>query len=242
MSVLLDIPPDLGGRGIGPPSHARGLRISLDVAEPWGGGSFVGRVEAAGEHDARPVTVGLRCVGAWLDIAPQLVGQGSSLSPAAFYDLRSRRRGIWLDEPIWSTTVEVGSLEDANWRGFRIAVPDDLPRAIEGTFCAVRYAIEARRRRTIGHVSAVLPVLVVEPRTLPVIRIEHSPTGDWRLIEWRSEGEVGVAAGSIAISYDERRPEDAPRPGETPEDELLRRVYGRTGRIQKRPPGDDAGG
>ncbi len=240
MPVLLDIPPDLAGRGIGPPASPRGLRLSLDTAEPWGGGSFVGRVEGAGLHDARQITVTVRCVAAWLDIAPQLVGQRTTLTPAAFYELRSRRRGIWLDEPIWAATVEVGALAEANWRAFRVAIPDGLPRAIEATFCAVRYTVEARRRRAIGHVTALVPVLVVEPRTLPVVRVEHTPTGDWRLIEWRAEHELATRVGSIAIAFDDRRPEDAPRPGETPEDELLRRLYGRTGKVDERSAGDDA--
>src|SRR3972149_3895946 len=41
-----DVPPELAGRGIAPTSNAHGFAISLDTAEPCGGGRIEGRVEA----------------------------------------------------------------------------------------------------------------------------------------------------------------------------------------------------
>jgi len=227
MPVRLDVPPELMGRGIFPATAARGFRLSLDVAEPWGGGRIAGRVELAGEPDPRSITVGVTCHAAWIDVAPQVVGKGPRLSPAVLYDLRARHRGIWLDEPMWQARVEVGALDDANWRRFDVTVPEGLPRAVEGTFTAFRYAVTATRRRRLGQVTASVPILLVEERTVPVIRIERSPTASWRLIEWRAPAETGGRSDSVEIAFDERRPEDAPRDGETPEQELLRLVYRR---------------
>jgi hypothetical protein len=227
VAVRLDVPPELMGRGIHPPAAGRGFRLSLDAAEPWCGGAISGRVELDGEPDPRPITVAVTCHAAWIDIAPQAVGKGRSFSPGAMYDLRARHRGIWLDEPMWQARVEVGALDDANWRRFAVTVPDGLPRAVEGTFTAFRYAVTATRRRRLGQVMASVPILLVEQRTVPVIRIERSPTASWRLIEWRAPDETGGRSESVEISFDERRPEDAPRAGETPEQELLRLVYRR---------------
>src|SRR6266511_5467920 len=82
-----------------------------------------------------------------LDVPPQLVGKKRLLSWSSYWDIRSRAVPVWLDEEIFLDRVEVGPLDDANWRQFSLLLPDGLPRALEGTFVAFRWRVEARRRR-----------------------------------------------------------------------------------------------
>jgi hypothetical protein len=67
---------------------------------------------------------------------------------------------------------------------------------------------------------------MVEAPTLPVVRIETTPIGSWRLLEWRSERETGGSGGPCSVAFEERRPEDMPLRGETREEELARRLHG----------------
>jgi hypothetical protein len=227
MALYTDIPPELEGRMIGHAVRAHDFAISLDVAEPWPGGRIEGRVEAReGRHDRHPITIGVHCRAAWLDVAPQLVGRKPFLSASTYWDLRARAVPVWLDEEILSETVELAPLDEANWRRFSLAVPDGVPRALEGTFVSFRYRIEARRQRAIGRAEASLPLLLLEERTIPCVRVERSPLGTWRLLEWRSEDEEGGEGGGCSVSFEERRPEDMPAPGETREQELRRRAGG----------------
>ncbi len=223
MTVRCDLPEEFRGRGIFPPAPASGFDVVLDVAEPWGGGVFAGRVERRGRPDRRPVSLVVRCATAWMDIAPQLVGQQPDRPfLASLYDIRSRRRGIWLDDPIWVHVVELGSLREANWLPFHVQLPASLPRALEGTFCALRYQVEARRPRAVGAAVASLPVLAIERRTEPCIRVERTPIGLWRLREWQGEAEVGFETEEVAVSFEPRRLADMPLPGEDREAEILR--------------------
>jgi hypothetical protein len=211
VTLYTDIPKELEGRMIGHATVAHDFAISLDVAEPWSGGRVEGRVEAReGRHGSRPITVGVHCHAAWLDIAPQLVGQKPMLRPSTYWDIRTRSVPVWLDEEILSETVEVGPLDEVNWRHFSLTVPDGIPRAIEGTFVAFRYRIEARRQRAVGHAETSIPLLLVERRTIPCVRVETSPIGSWRLLDFRSELEEPGEGGGCSISFDERRPEDMP--------------------------------
>jgi hypothetical protein len=89
---------------------------------------------------------------------------------------------------------------------------------------AFRWRIEARRQRRIGAETASCPMLLVEQQNLPIVRIETSPIGTWRLLEWRSEHDVGGSAGPCSVAYEARRPADLPRPGESREAELARRA------------------
>jgi hypothetical protein len=114
-------------------------------------------------------------------------------------------------------------LQDDNWRQFSFELPAGLPRALEGTFVAFRWRIDARRDRRLGHEHASLPLLVVERQDLPVVRVETSPIGTWRLLEWRAENEVGGSGGPCSVAFEARRPDDLPLPGETREAELVRR-------------------
>jgi hypothetical protein len=84
--------------------------------------------------------------------------------------------------------------------------------------------VEARRPRLLGGDVAVLPLLIHEPQTLPVVRVETSPIGTWRLLEWRSELDVGGSGGPCSVTYEDRRAEDLPLPGEAREQELARRA------------------
>ncbi len=226
MRVVADVPPGHVGRGIAPPLEARGFRLHVDVAEPWGGGSVAGHVERSGPPDDRPVLVRVACAAVWIDVAPQIVGQ-AGISVAMAYDLRARGRAIWLDEIVTVGEIEVGALAAANWRRFEISIPDDAPRAFEGTLCAVRYSVEALRSRRIGRSVAAVPLLVVERRTEPVVRIERTPIGTWRLLEWRAPDEPGFAFGPIEVSFERRAAGDEPLPGEDRDAEILRR----TGRV-----------
>ena len=47
MSLLTTVPAELLGRGIAPAQETAAFALSLDVAEPWGGGMIAGRVERA---------------------------------------------------------------------------------------------------------------------------------------------------------------------------------------------------
>jgi hypothetical protein len=224
VSVRTDVPDELRLRGIEPPQEARTFGIALDTAEPWGGGRIEGRVERRGRRDPRRFTVAVRCTASWLDMAPQLVGKKRWLSLTTYWDLRTRSVPIWLEEELFVERLDVGPLDEANWQPVLFALPGSLPSAFEGTFVSFRWRVEARRRRGIGHDQASLPLLLAEERTLPVVRVESSPLGTWRLLEWRSEGERPGAGGGCSVSYEERRPEDMPLPGETREHELARRA------------------
>ncbi len=225
MAVLTDVPEELTLRGIFPPKAARGFALSLDTAEPWGGGRIEGRVERRREgRDRRPVSAAVRCAATWLDVAPQLVGKKKLWRLESLWDLRSRAVPIWLDEEVYVERLELGPLEDANWLQFGFALPEELPRAFEGTFASFRWRVEARRRRAVGWEEASVPLLVDEERTLPVVRVETSPLGTWRLLEWKAEAERDGAAGPCSVSYEKRRPADMPQPGETRGSELARRM------------------
>ena len=108
--------------------------------------------------------------------------------------------------------------------GIAFELPGELPRALEGTFVAFRWIVEARRPRLVGGDVAAIPLLIEEPQTLPVVRVETSPIGTWRLLEWRSESDVGGSAGPCSITYDARQEQDMPLPGETRKQELARRA------------------
>jgi hypothetical protein len=223
--LLTAVPDDLHGRGIPPAQNARGFEISLDAAEPWGGGTVAGRVERRGsKRESHAITVVLRCDAAWLDVAPQLVGQKRFLRLDAYWDLRSRAFPIWLDEGVWAGAREIGNFMDANWQHFDFRIPPELPRAFEGTFVAFRWRVEARRKRLAGWVEASLPLLLRERRTIPVVRMETSPIGSWRLLEWKADAETGGRGAACSVDYELRRPEDMPLPGETREQELSRRL------------------
>ena len=221
----LDVPPELIGRGIPPAFGAHGFVISLDTAEPWGGGCIEGRVESrGGPHNPRPISLSVHCAAAWLDVSPQLVGQKRLLRLDTYWDLRTRAVPIWIDEEVWLERFEIGDLGSANWLHFALDLPSELPRAFEGTFAAFRWRVEAQRERRIGRETAYVPLILSEQRTRPIVRVETSPLGSWRLLEWRSEEEQDGAAGPCSVRYAERRPEDRPRPGETREQELRRRI------------------
>jgi hypothetical protein len=227
VSLRTDIPDQLQFRGIEPPHGARAFTIALDRAEPYGGGRIEGRVERARSgQDARPISVQVRCTANWLDVAPQLVGKKRILSLTTWWDLRTRAVPVWLEEDFFTEQLEVGALTDANWHEFAFLLPDGLPRALEGTFVSFRWRVEARRPRRVGSDTASLPLLIQEPQTLPIVRIETSPIGTWRLLEWRSEAEIDGSGGPCAVEYAERHTEDMPLPGETRDAELARRTRG----------------
>jgi hypothetical protein len=229
VSLVTAVPEPLQFHGIEPPQEAPGFRISLDEAQPQGGGRIVGRVERGyrrrgrRRRGRRPLVVDVRCEACWIDIAPQLVGRKRLIGWWTYGEIRNRAVPIWLEEELFRGSVEVGPLEDANWRPFSFDLPDNLPRALEGTFVAFRWRIEARRARRVGTELASLPLLLVEPQNVPVVRVETSPIGTWRLLEWRSEHDVGGSWAPCSIHYEARRPSDQPLPGETRDDELARR-------------------
>lgn len=209
MTILTDVPDELAWRGIERPRPSRFFAITLDRAEPWAGGRIAGRVESRSDvHDDRPVTVSASCRACWLDVAPELVGKRSILRPTAFWSLRMRGVPIWLDDQIWQQRLDVGDLASENWRRFTLEVPPETPRAFEGTFVAFRYAIEARRRRRLGSEIASLPILLVEQRNLPVVRVEASPVGEWRLLEHRADAESDGTGGPCSVRYEARNPDE----------------------------------
>jgi hypothetical protein len=224
VSLVTAVPAPLQFHGIEPPHEARGFRISLDQAQPQGGGRIAGRVERRHRRrDHRPVLVDIRCDACWVDVAPQLVGRKRLLNWTTYADIRNRHVPIWLEEEVFRTSLDVGPLEDDNWKSFSFDLPDGLPRALEGTFVAFRWRVEARRARRVGTELASLPLLLVEPQDLPVVRVETSPIGTWRLLEWRSEQDVGGFYAPCSVTFDARRPSDLPLPGETRDAELVRR-------------------
>jgi len=215
LSLVTVVPESLRFHGIEPPKYVRGFEIALDEAEPEGGGQIVGRVERRSRRaDRRPVMVDVRCEACWMDIAPQFVGRKGLLHWSAYGDMRNRSVPVWLDEELFRARFEVGTLEEANWRPFSIDLPDGLPRALEGTFAAFRWRIEARRARPVGSELASLPLLLDEPQDVPVVRVEATPIGTWRLLAWKSEHDVGASGGPCSISYEQRHPDDLPIPEE----------------------------
>lgn len=224
MSLVTAVPEPLRFRGIEPPQEARGFQISLDEAEPQGGGRISGRVERQrGRSDRRPLLVEVRCDACWMDVAPQLVGRERLVSWRAYGEIRNRAVPIWLEEEVFRDRLEVPGLQDANWRHFSFDLPSGLPRALEGTFVAFRWRIAARRARRLGSELTSIPLLLVEPQSLPVVRVETSPIGRWRLLEWRSESDRDTFGGPCSITFDPRRPADLPLPGETRAEEFARR-------------------
>jgi hypothetical protein len=227
VSLRTDIPEQLQFRGIEPPHGARAFTIALDTAEPYGGGRIEGRVErASGGQDPRPISVQVRGTANWLDVAPQLVGKKRILSLTTWWDLRTRAVPVWLEEEFFTEQLEVGALTDANWHEFTFLLPEDLPRALEGTFVSFRWRVEARRPRRVGGDTASVPLLIQEPQTVPIVRIETSPIGTWRLLEWQSEDEIDGRGGPCAVEYEQRSSEDMPHPGETREAEQARLTRG----------------
>jgi hypothetical protein len=224
VSLVTAVPDALTFRGIEPPLTARGFTITLDEAQPQGGGRIAGRVERLNRRrDPRPVRVDVHCDACWMDIAPQLVGRERLTSWTTFAEIRNRHVPIWLEEQVFRAEIDAGPLEDDNWRQFSFELPERLPRALEGTFVAFRWRIEARRARRLGTEHTSLPLLLVEAQNLPVVRVETSPIGTWRLLEWHSENEVGGSAGPCSVAFEARRPADLPLPGETREAEIVRR-------------------
>jgi hypothetical protein len=225
VSLFTEVPEELRFKGIEPPKDAHGFGIMLDEADPWGGGRVAGRVERLHQRrDERPVLVDVRCDAYWMDVAPQLVGRKGLLGWTTVAEIRNYHVPIWLDEEVFTERLDVGTLEDDNWRHFSFDLPEALPRALEGTFVAFRWRVVARRSRRIGHEEASVPLLLIEPQNLPVVRVETSPIGSWRLLEWRSEHDVGASAGGCSIAFEDRRPDDLPLPGETREAEHVRRM------------------
>jgi hypothetical protein len=225
VSLLTDVPEPLRFRGIEPPQVARGFGISLDEAEPEGGGRIVGRVERRNRRrDRRPVYVDVTCDACWMDVAPEFVGRKGILHWSAYGDMRNKFVPIWLEEKVFRTELDVGPLEESNWRHFSFELPEGLPRALEGTFVAFRWRVEARRPRRVGSEHASVPLLLIEAQELPVVRVETSPIGTWRLLEWRSAHDTGGDWGPCSVTYETRQATDLPLPGETREAEQLRRV------------------
>jgi hypothetical protein len=223
LSLVTAVPDALTFRGIEPQQEARGFAIMLDEAQPQGGGRIAGRVERRNRRrDSRPVLVDVHCDACWLDVAPQLVGRERLLSWTTLAEVRNRHVPIWLEDEVYRASFDAGPLQDANWSHFSFDLPDGLPRALEGTFVAFRWRVEARRARRLGTELASLPLLLVESQNLPVVRVETSPIGTWRLLEWRSEHDVGGSGGPCSVAYEPRRPSDLPLPGETRAAELTR--------------------
>jgi hypothetical protein len=221
--LLTAVPESLRLHGIEPPQEARGFAIVLDEAQPQRGGRIAGRIERrGGRRNQRPIHVEVRCDACWVDVAPQFVGRKRVLSWSAMGDMRNRFVPVWFDQQLFRGRLDLGSLEELNWRHFSFELPEDVPRALEGTFVAFRWRVQARRKRLVGAETASLPLLLQEPQSVPVVRVETSPLGTWRLLEWRSEHDVGGAFGPCSVSYEARRAADLPRPGENRETELAR--------------------
>ncbi len=90
--------------------------------------------------------------------SPPLDLLGHTDAGGADLDRRGGLAGRW----------ELGDLAGTNWLHFAIELPPELPRALEGTFVAFRWRVAASRQRRIGHDTASLPLLLLEPRPLPV--------------------------------------------------------------------------
>ena len=167
MAVVTEIPEELRFRGIAPPEPAHGFRITLDTAEPWGGGHIEGRVERRGErHDRRSISVRVRCLAAWLDVAPQLLGRKRLLSWTTYGDIRNRAVPIWLDEEVFADGRRAGATRarptgstspsscpgsfHAPWRGPSSRSAGSSRRAAHGSSAAMsrrsHFSSKSRRR------------------------------------------------------------------------------------------------
>ena len=108
-----------------------------------------------------------------------------------------------------------------------------MPRAFEGTLCAFRYTARGVRGRALGRAFSALPLLLVEQRREPVVRVETTPIGTWRLLEWRADGEKD-GGRPVKVRFEQRAEADLPKAGE--DDEILRR----TGRVASQADGFQA--
>ena len=77
--------------------------------------------------------------------------------------------------------------------------------------CAFRYTVEAVRPRAVGRSLSAVPLILVEQRSDPVVRVETTPIGTWRLFEWRSDGECDAHVGPISVHFEPRALADMPQ-------------------------------
>ena len=77
--------------------------------------------------------------------------------------------------------------------------------------------------RRVGHDTTSLPLILLEPLTRPIVRVETSPLGSWRLLQWKSDADRDALAGPCAITFEERVRTTCPSPVRRAEQELKRR-------------------
>jgi hypothetical protein len=123
---------------------ARHFHIELHSVLLQGGGHIEGRVHRDGDWPAGGLTVSARCLEAWR-VARQ--------PPPLVVRARGGPPHRWREETLWDEAIELEGLDDANWRGFRFALPDDLPPAVEARSVAWRYEVEASRPGRLYHVE-----------------------------------------------------------------------------------------
>ena len=76
-------------------------------------------------------------------------------------------------------------------------------RLFEGRVVAVRWRLEARRSRRLGRTRTSIPLLIVEERTEPVVRVETSPLGTWRVSSLRGPAEEALETGPCSVRYEQ---------------------------------------
>ena len=173
-------------------------------------------------HDRRPISVRVRCTAS---LARRRAAAGRARSGCSawttYWDIRTRGVPVWLDEEVFRRSPSWGRSTRRTGCTSPSDLPGELPDAVEGTFVAFRWTVEARRQRLLGSDVGALPLL---RRAADDARRScgDEPDRIWRLLEWRSELDVAGSGGPCSVTYEERRAEDMPLPGEAREQELAR--------------------
>ncbi len=162
MPLVTAVPDELKFHGIEPPLQAPGFAIALDAAQPQGAGRIAGRVERRGDRrDGRPVIVEVCCHGL---LAGCRASVRRAQGPAALVGVR--RHAEQVHTRLARRDALFRAARDRLARGLpiggpsRSSSPEGLPRALEGTFVAFRWRIEARRARRVGAQAGVAAVAV----------------------------------------------------------------------------------
>jgi len=205
--LVTEVDKTLWGRSIEEPRLSSSAHISLDLAQPWGGGRIEGRVDAYRKDQSGRYRVTVSCAAAWLDEAPQTPGkEGTRGSPISSILMHGMGIKIWLDEQFWAGQADLGELSGKNWLPFAFDLPGELPRAFEGHHVSFRWRIAARRQRGIWRSETSLPLILRDDRRIPTVRIETSPVGTWRFTTTRNDAEHDSVGAGCSVRYEDPRP------------------------------------
>jgi hypothetical protein len=133
--------------------EARRFHIELSEVDVQGGGQLAGRVHLTPGKTAQGLVLTCRCVESWRVNGRSVVHN-------------RRQPPLWKTETIWSESAPLEWRAGETWSGFRVAVPAELPPAVEARSIAWRYEVEARVGTRLGmHDTAVSTPMGFEIRS-----------------------------------------------------------------------------